>query len=146
LTTVAFYASLMLTAAIELHLAWKDWGIGSPPSVSPVSLFAGGMAGGFLVIGGALFLAGPKTRLGSLTRRALRWSVLGGILAPMGWALGPWVASGHPGPAAPIAPFGNTPNNQYALYVVWQTGIAFALGIALRGNRAISSSEELKLT
>jgi len=148
LTTVAFYTARMLTAWTEVHL-WGTWSMGRSPTVSPYSLFVGGMTGGFIVLGAALFLVQPKIRLRSLSLKALLWSIFGGVLAPIGWAAGPFlglsVVPDHPlGPTAAIATFENTPSHQYALYVVWQAGIAFALGVVLRPSQAISPSKELE--
>lgn len=126
----------------------------------PSSFFVGGMVGGFIVMVGVLFLAEPKRRFVALLRKALPWALFAGTLAPIAWTLGPslgvWVWSGlhavgltTPTNTLQNVLYGETgygaPNRLFALFVLWQTGMAFALGITLRGNRAISSSEELKL-
>src|SRR5258708_8468697 len=120
LTTVAFFIARMLTFWTEAHL-WGDWSMGRYTTVAPYSLFVGGMTGGFIVLGGTLFLVNPQMRLGTRAWKALLWSTLGGALAPIGWALGPafreWVMPHDPfRPNAPIAAFQDTPSHQYALF------------------------------
>src|SRR6266446_6152461 len=123
----------------------------------PSSFFAGGMAGGFIVMCGALLLAQPNRRFSALLRQAFLWSLFVGALAPIAWTLGPsvgmcvWSGLHAVGLTTTTNTFQNAlygetaygaPNRLYALFVVWQTGMAFALGMTLRGSRAISPSEE----
>ena len=152
LTTAAFWISYVLAAGIELHLPRGRWGaMGSYPTVSPISLFAGGMIGAFIVLSGTLVLVDRKAGLGRLAGRSLCWSLLAGSLAVAGWALGPSLGPLLVPQSAPStyarkgAPFEDTPEHHYALYVLWQTGMAFALGMNLRGYRPKPASEELKL-
>jgi hypothetical protein len=152
LTTAAFWISYVLAAGIELHLPRQRWGaMGSYPTVSPISLAAGGMLGAFIVLSGTLVLINRKAGLGRIACRSLSWSLLGGSLAVAGWTLGPslgplLVPKNAPSTyARKEAPFEDTPEHHYALYVAWQTGMAFALGMNLRGYRPEPPSEELKL-
>ena len=97
-------------------------------------------------------------------RKAFIWSLVGGVLAPIAWALGPslgmgvWSALHSAGVISPTNTFSNAlygetgygpPSRLYALFVVWQTGMGFALGMTLRKvreRRDTSSLQELKLT
>jgi hypothetical protein len=92
------------------------------------------------------------------------WSILVGALSPIAWELGPslgmWLWSGlhAAGITSPTNTFSNAlsgetgygpPSRLYALFVVWQTALGLALGVALRNQREKrepSSFEELKLT
>lgn len=130
----------------------------------PTSLFVGGMIGGLIIVSGTSILFRPKRSISATAREALLWSVLSGALSPVGWALGPslgmrvWSALHAMGLTGPSETFlyvlnGETvygpPNRLFALFVVWQAGMGFALGMTLRNvreKREPSSSEELKLT
>lgn len=150
LTICSFPISVFFAEGLEIG-ALTHTETGTPEILQPIALFAGGMAGGFLVLGGALFLARPRTGLRAIVWKALRWSVLGGALAPIAWALGPslgmWVWSGlhvagltSPHNTFSEAMYGESgvgaPNRLFALFVVWQTGMAFAMGINLRPSHA----------
>jgi hypothetical protein len=156
LTACAFYISVFFATFLEMGAA-SQW-TGTDKTLHLIALFAGGMAGGFIVLSGALILAKSKMSLGVIALKALLWSVFGGALAPIAWPLGPslgmWVWSGlHAvGLTTPTNTFQNAmyggtasdgaPNQLYALFVMWQTGMGFALGIALRSSRAVSPSED----
>lgn len=140
LTMAARYISFIVAAEAEMHV-WGNWSMASSPTVSPYSLFVGGFAGGCMVLTGTLLLIRPGIGLRAVARRALYWSLLGGVLGVVGWALGPslgtlLVPQDYSSQYAQKAtPFENTPEHSYALSVVWQTGMAFALGMNLRGHR-----------
>ncbi len=114
-----FFVSVVLAEEAELAIR-KLW-IGVRETSYPSSFFAGGMAGGFIVMGGALLLAQPKRKFSAALRQALSWSVFVGALAPIAWALGPSLG-------------------------MWVWSSLHAVGITLRRYRAISPSEGLKLT
>ena len=128
--------------------------------------------GGFIILSAAFILFRPKTSIGATAREALPWSVFAGVLSPIAWALGPslgiwiWSALHAVGLTAPAntlssatptdtlsnALYGETGHGPlsrlFALFVVWQTGMGFALGMALRKmpqKRDTSSLVELKL-
>jgi hypothetical protein len=152
LTTAAFWISYALAAGIELHVPREHWAaMGKYPTVSPASLAAGGMIGAFIVLTTTLLLIDRKAALAGLLWRSLCWSLLAGSLAVLGWTFGPTLGQLLVPQQAPskyarkAAPFEDTPEHHYALYVVWQTGMAFALGMVLKGYRPKPGSEELKL-
>jgi hypothetical protein len=160
LATCTLLFSVFLAMGLEVGAATHS--IGTREIVHPIALFAGGMLGGFIILSGALLLQ-FKMRFGDIAREAIHWSALAGALSPVAWALGPslgmWVwsalqAVGLNSPAHLLsesyveAGWGRS-SRLFALFVVWQTGMGFALGMALRKVRQIqepSSSEELKLT
>lgn len=148
LTAGTFIVSVFL--AMGLVVAAGSRLIGTPDTIHPIALFAGGMTGGFIILSGALFLSQPKMRFRATAWNALRWSPLVGALAPVAWALGPsfgmriWSVLHAAGLTSPTntpqhALYGETgygaPNRLFALFVVWQTGMAFALALNLRPSR-----------
>jgi hypothetical protein len=148
ITTAAFCISWLFAVFVEMSLPWKHLSMGTAPSSSPVSLFAGGVTGGFIILSGSLLVTNFQIMtLRTIRSKAFLWSIFSGVLAPIAWALGPSLGTlvvPYRQPYA-IAEF----SNQCALYVVWQTGVAFALGMILRNMREIrekSPVDELKLT
>jgi hypothetical protein len=149
--------------AMGLEVGAATHSISTHEIVHPIALFAGGMLGGFIILSGALLLQ-FKMSFGDIAYDAFRWSALVGVLSPVAWALGPslgiwiWSALHAVGLATPTdtlqnALYGGTgngpPSRFFALFVLWQTGMGFALGMTLRNMRHIrqkSPSEELKLT
>jgi hypothetical protein len=155
LTVVAFFVSLGLAFGVEFSLqillsSSPESSKGSVPHT--ISLFAGGMAGGFIILTGTLLLVGPKMRLGRVMRKAVLWSFFSGVLGPIGWAMGPslgmWIWSGFRdrGLTPPAETFANAIHGDtsrlFALYIVWQAGTAFAMGIALLFSITKSSQKE----
>jgi hypothetical protein len=130
--SAAFYASLWLTVFVELSLPWKKWGdMGTSPNVSPVSLFAGGMTGGFFVMATVFLVAYPEMYQSRRILKALGWSVIPGVLTVVGWSLGSTgllAPRQHPGE-------GNDTANWCSLLVLWQSGMGLLLGILLRSSR-----------
>src|SRR5260370_14638111 len=127
---------------------------------SATSLVAGGILGAFMFLLGTLLLIRPsENRLAVLIWKALAWSTLGGATAPAAWALGPslgmwvWLALHSAGLTSPPNTFQNAmynngafgaPNHLYALFIVWQTGVAFALGWNLRSAQDEASQDGLR--
>jgi hypothetical protein len=146
LTTVAFFMSWMLMFETAYQLPAGHFSFGGDSTVSPYSLFIAGMAGGFVVFGGTLLLVNPEIRFRSLVLSVIGGSVLGGALAVIGWALGPWVVTPQPWEVnRSTTAFEDTRLHHSALFVVWQAGMAFALGVNLRSYRLSRGLEELKL-
>jgi hypothetical protein len=105
-----------------------------PPT--PSSVFCiGGFTGTFLLFMAVFFLLFPQEKLWRIIAKALAWSLGGAVLAVIGWALGPglgmpfWSAL-HPHVGFDSITFGEAPN-YISLFLVWQPGMAFLLGIAL---------------
>lgn len=132
-------------------------------SAYPAWLFAGGAVGGSLLLGGAAFLLTPKSQVRALVSRLPRWSALGaaagGTLGMLSWVLAPslgtaiWRAlyavhlpyvarSVPPAPPADRSRFLMS-SITYALWPVWQTGMAFALGILVQRLRPEAQREEM---
>ena len=141
MAAAAYYFSIVVAAVVELNLPWQNWSMGQDSRNSPVALFAGGFAGGFLVLGGIAFLVYSKVGIRTLATKSLAWSVVGGVLGVIGWMLGPslgmfiWSGVHALGLTAPTETFQNAlygeTSHQYSLFVVWQTGMALVLAIML---------------
>ena len=141
-STLAYYLSFLTAAGIELHNPFfrgYKYGLASDPA-----LFVAGVGGALVIFCGVPILLNPRGIGGSHLLRALCWSPLGGILGALGSRLGPslgitvWSVVNFFGLTAP----GETRQNamgqtchMYSLWVVWQTGIGFALGfMSSQGN------------
>jgi hypothetical protein len=148
---VAYFFSYMVAFAVELGLS--HWGNSSEATtVSPVSLFAGGVAGGFVILAFVSILVhsilvNPGGGYRTPMVKSLTWSLVGGVLGVIGWALGPslgmaiWYAVHGLGLTAPDETFQNAlgeRSHEFSLFVVWQTGMALLLAIMLRPDRAKS--------
>jgi MFS family permease len=139
----AYFVSFWVTAGVEL-LRYRKASMGVAVSYSYFSLFAGGLVGGLLVLGGVFLLIHPKQRFRSLAFKVFFSSVLCGVLAVVGWRLGPslgmyiWSALHDLGETPPTETFQNAlygeRSRQLSLYVVWQTGTAFLLGLILQSR------------
>jgi hypothetical protein len=168
LRLVCFFAAVACTLPITVLLAMGlRLGaalLGNLELAQIVALFGAGMTGGFIVLSAALILCQSKMRIKAIARNALPWAALAGALSPVGWALGPslgswiWLSFHALGLTAPTdtlqnALYGETgygpPSRLFALFVIWQTGMGFALGMALRTVREegeTSSLDDVKLT
>jgi hypothetical protein len=150
---VAYFISYVVAIAVELGLA--HWGNSSmAATVSPVSLFAGGVAGGFVVLGFISILVhsilvNPGIGFRTPVVKSIAWSPVGGILSVIGWALGPslgmaiWYGVHGLGLTDPTETARNAlgqPSHVFALSVVWQTGIALVLAIMLWPYKAHEGS------
>jgi hypothetical protein len=109
---------------------------------SPVALCFGGFVGGLIVFSAAMLLLAPRISRTILIRRTLLGAAIGGALGVAGWALrssvgiAVWHLLHHfqltPGwQHSPWDAEWPDPALLYSLYVVWQTGIAIALGVTL---------------
>ena len=151
-TAFAYYLSIMVAGVVEIYFPWKIWSTGELTPPDPVALFAGGFVGGFLVLGVVSLLihsilVHPRVGIETVVVKALAWSLVGGILGVIGWALGPslgmtiWSGIHGLGLTAPTETFQNAlgePSNQFSLFVIWQTGMAFVLAIMLLPHRSKS--------
>lgn len=146
----AYYLSFAAAGVAEYYLAIAEFpGTQSPsPDVSPVSLFAGGVVGGFAVLAVfSMLVHYPGVSIGTLAMKSLKWSLVGGILGVIGWALGPslgmaiWYGVHGIGLTAPTETARNAlgeTSDVFALNVVWQTGMALVLAIMLLPLKAKS--------
>ena len=109
-------------------------------NVSNTSLFAGGAVGAFLLLT-AVFTAGSEEPMAKVLFRALCWSLAGGVLAVVGWHLGPWLGAALWYDVSPTLPNDTLETAALqgrtgidSLLLVWQTGMGFVLGIALMAS------------
>lgn len=123
-------------------------------AISPIALFVGGIVGAFVLILEVVFLPRiqPKPRAQNL---ALVWSPVGDVLAAGGAALGPSLGAFllrfvH---SLGLASLTNLPFDKiegaeqtsllFSLYLVWQTGMAFVLGIMMNHYAGAPHSKKL---
>jgi hypothetical protein len=161
LVSCTFVFSLLLTEMLQI-MAGRRF-VGTVEKNHLIALFIGGMLGGFIIIRGSRILCKADTALTATAWDAL-WSLILGALSPIGWWLGPalgmlvWRYLHAVNLTSATNTFskalsGETgygpPSRLYALFVLWQTGMGFVLGMGLRKvreQRETSSLEELKLT
>lgn len=135
---VSFFAAFFFQGIVLTNiLKYSEQG-----TISSFALFVGGIVGAFLLIGEVVFLPRiqPKPRALKL---ALLWSLLGGALAAGGAALGPSLGAFllrfvHSLGLASLtnSPFDVTEGAEqtrllFSLYLVWQSGMGFVLGLLL---------------
>lgn len=132
-----FIAVSALTHIISFCLV-NRLALSNPDDASLLEFIAGGVLGGFLVVGAFPLILDKRTKRRAAIISAIPWSiggaVLGGALAVIGVLLGPSLGSGifDTLQALHLLPFhgnGWLPSDWYSLYLVWQTGIASVLGI-----------------
>jgi hypothetical protein len=152
-TTVAYFLSFTVAFGLQLHHpelapSAERWDMSTNEPAAPAALFVGGLVGGFILFSAALFLCQPGISKRTLVQKAFQGAVLGGVLGAAGWALRSSV-----GVAIwnLLHAFGLTPKwelspqewfkgehdygeraRMYSLYVVWQSGVAAAIGLMLR--------------
>lgn len=138
----SFLASFVFEATIGALLSILMQHAGHP---SILAIFVGGLAGGFLILVEVLYQLGPGIRKSDLVRGALTWSLLGGLTGVLGWELGSTLGNG-------LWSIGRTTNliassenyprtiedssHMLSLFVVWQTGMGFVMGLVLRRYKA----------
>lgn len=153
---VAFLASFgtqLMLAHLGLLTGAENWNMGNGGAPSPITLLVGGLVGGFLLSGAFLFAVMPQDYARGKLRRALVWSVGGAGLAILGWSLtpllgpilSPFVRAVRPGEAwlgdAQLN-IGEGPIGMVSsVYFVWQTGMAFAMGLAAQRANAGSKGK-----
>ena len=161
LVSCTFLFSVFL--AVILQIMAGERFVGTVDKNQLIALFIAGMLGGFIIIRGSRILCKADTTLTAMAWDAL-WSIILGVLSPIGWWLGPalgmlvWRYLHAVGLTSATNTFskalsGETgygpPSRLYALFVVWQTAMGFAIGMTLRNvreKRETSSLAELKLT
>lgn len=158
LSPVAFYAAHFASFVTQLVLSGlglltpsERWTMGNGGSPSPIALFIGGLMGGFLLVGAVLWLLAPR---GHRVRKAVLWSAASGLFAIVGWALSPLLGPGlshvlrimRPKDVWLTAPAqSSTPDGPLGIicsvFFVWQTGMAFVIGLIARARNLVSSQE-----
>lgn len=116
------------------------------------AIFLGGAVGGFLVLGSGMYLFESGMRWRAF-KVAVFCSPLGGVLGLLGWALSTslgmalWSFAHALHLTAPTETFQNAAgqtSHSFALIVVWETGMAFALGVLLWRYEAKPRGRELE--
>jgi len=116
--------------------------------VAPVLI--AGVLGAFLVLTAVLRLYSAETSWRRVMRKSLPWSLVGGLLALVGWGMGPslgmlvWstLKSYQLVPAnEDIGYAARSMNlNQYSANIIWQTGMGMILGIMLLETRLVPTT------
>lgn len=140
--TVAYFLSFLGAFLLQGLLLSIFMTSSEKLNLSPIALSFGGIIGAFLLIAEVVFLPRIKPRPRAL-QLALLWSLLGGALAAGGAALGPSLGAFllrfvH---SLGLASLTNLPFDKlegaehttllFSLYLVWQTGMGFVLGLLL---------------
>lgn len=167
-TTVAYFISFLTAFGVQLSVpqivpSAEVWSMGNYEPASPIALFVGGLVGGFVVSAGVVFLSRSEISKGTRTRKVIQGALFGGGLGVAGWALRSSVGAATwnllhafrltpPWEQNPRYWFGNVydynqTSRMYSLYVVWQTGMAMAVGIMLRHSsvNGEDKSKDLRL-
>lgn len=126
----------------------ERWDMSTEEPASATALFIGGLIGGLIVFTGLVFLSRSEANKGTHARKIILGTLLGGVLALIGWALRSSIGAStwHL-----LHSFGLTPawelsprqpfhghydigqrSRMYSLYIVWQTGVAAAAGFMFR--------------
>lgn len=121
------------------------WTMGHDERAAPTSLFIGGLIGGLVLFAAVMLVAGIRERRRA---KALVGAVLGGVLGLVGWVLGvplglavwyflhifhltsPW--GGGPQTCLGVGCGYTQLVHTYSMFIVWQTGVAVAVGTMLR--------------
>jgi hypothetical protein len=158
ISPVAFYAAYFASFVTQIVLSVlgllsesEEATMGHVPSPSPIALFIGGLVGGFLLVGAVLWLMVPWGR--RRIRRAFLWSVASGIFAVVGWALSPLLGPALSHVIRIMLPHGAwlTPQQGVqggplgvicSVFFVWQTGMAFAIGLMVQAKNQVSNQEK----
>lgn len=167
-STAAYFFAYSIAFWVQLDFpqivpSAERWSMSTYEPASPIALFIGGLVGGLLIFAGLVFLSRSEIRKGTRARKILQGALIGAILAVVAWALRSSVgtAAWHlfhvfgltpPWELSPMAWFGGKHDygertRMYSLYIVWQTGIAAAVGIMFRNasNRKEEKSNDLHL-
>lgn len=144
ITAIAYYICLALVLKLAVFSPNAD-------SHSATPLIIGGSLGGLFVLGGALFVLRPKLKGPAVLVLALCGSACGGLLSAAGLALGSSLGLALskllynlPTHLAPSSDYRDRYSLQslYALFIVWQTGTGFVLGLMLGGRKGAAREEQ----
>lgn len=88
-TSVALPISVLVGFGVEYYSPFAT--VHKWSEIPIEALFVGGTSGPFLVFAAVLWLVSSGTPGTQVLLRALYWSPLGGVLAAVGWNVGPWL-------------------------------------------------------
>jgi hypothetical protein len=140
-------AAVQVAFRVQPHfevLQTAAWSNSHGEVIAQFTFAVAGSVGAFLVLGEALYLLGGKVRIGPFLIKLVVLSVWGGVLAVIGWALGPYLglAVAHVFSLLHSRFIEQSPNGsllghempvvEYSLYPIWQMGAAFAIGLMVR--------------
>ncbi len=144
---VAFFTAFVFQLTVPGTVPEADlWSMSHGETPAPIPLFIGGLIGGFVLFAAVMFVARIPPR--RCISNALVGAVLGGVLGSAGWVLGVplGLAVWHFLHIFDLtSPWGGGPQtclgegcgytelvHTYSLFMVWQTGVAVAVGAMLR--------------
>lgn len=142
---LGMFLGMFLSSALGFQLSTESAELGAG-MVAP--LLIAGAVGAFLVIVAILRLYSEDTWRGVLSK-ALAWSLAGGVLALLGWGLGPalghaiWstlYSAGLDDFSQEMLTHDATPLNGFSLHVIWQVGMAIAIGVVLSEVRLVPAA------
>lgn len=119
-----YYLSFCAVGVTEFILRIAGASLVEVESVSLLSVFAGGVFGGGLLLCGISCLVYPDPPYKRIILKCVPWSLVSGVLGVVGWALGPLLGMF-------VASTNSQANTQYSTFIIWQTGMALVLGVVL---------------
>jgi len=139
ISALAFYAAIMVTRFIPYHLTFLDFSGGKNDEIRTDLFFTSGCLGAIIVFVAFFVFLLPERKPDRLLFKSISLSLFGGVLGVSGWVLGPtfgkalWFVFktlhlGEPAQSAHPHPSGDE-EYFYSLFVVWQSGIAFVMGV-----------------
>lgn len=153
LATLAYFVAFIVAYFFQGIVVSPFMTSGERLTFSPIAMFVGGAIGGFLVIGEAAFFSQMETKQRAL-KLALLWSLGGGILGVVGEVLGPLLGqvllsfirglrlASLTNLPADVLNGADQTERLFSLYVIWQTGIALLIGLALHRYQARTPVKE----
>jgi hypothetical protein len=149
--TVAHFVSFLI---VFLFPTWMPAGAHSTEGVSRGSLVAAGLAGALLIVG-VLQLIRQEYSVSGLLLKPLIATLAGGTLAALGWKLAPSVGtafwrvlsslglSGRAYEPGDMIDYGPA-NVAYAVYFVWQVGMAIVIALLVWDYEPVSDAKEVR--
>lgn len=136
----ATYLQMFVPAIVPRN---EQWNMGTQEPASPIALLFGGFIGGYIVFDATLLWSCRGITQKVAHRKAMLGALVAGALGVAGWALrssvgvAVWHLFHAPGELSPRWWYQGEDDytgtvRMSAVYVVWQTGVAMALGYMLR--------------